>query len=63
MLNFHLNKKSDFTMALFNCSNPRECGIAELDNNNYIINFEEKPSNPQSTLANAGIYLANYKIF
>lgn len=32
-------------------------GIVEIDENNIIINFEEKPINPKSTLASTGIYL------
>lgn len=63
MLEFHNKKQSPFTMALFNSNNPSECGIVTLDANNYITSFEEKPLNPQSNLANAGIYLANSEIF
>ena len=31
-------------------------GIVEIDNNNVVINFEEKPLSPKSTLASTGIY-------
>ena len=63
MLNFHQEKQSSFTMALFRCNNPKECGIVTIDENNFITSFEEKPEYPQSNLANAGIYLANSEIF
>ena len=63
MLQFHQSKNSSFTMALFECNNPKECGIVEMNDNNFIIQFQEKPEYPKSNLANAGIYLANSEIF
>lgn len=63
MLDFHKNKEAEFTMALFHSSNPTECGIVTMDSNNFITSFEEKPKDPKSNLANAGIYVANSKIF
>ena len=41
---------------------PDECGIVEIDNNDTIIDFTEKPINPKSNLANAGIYIIDSKI-
>lgn len=35
----------------------KQYGIVEIDGNNVVINFEEKPSSPKSTLASTGIYL------
>jgi glucose-1-phosphate thymidylyltransferase len=35
----------------------RKLGIAQIDKNNRIIGFEEKPENPKSTLASTGIYI------
>lgn len=32
-------------------------GIVEVDTNNIVVNFEEKPISPKSTLASTGIYL------
>ncbi|MCW1291950.1 MAG: nucleotidyltransferase family protein [Candidatus Rehaiarchaeum fermentans] len=34
-------------------------GVVQLDSNNKIIKFEEKPSSPQSTLVSIGIYVFN----
>lgn len=51
-----------FGMVLFRSDNPESCGIAELNNTKTIIGFEEKPKNPKSNLANAGIYLASPEI-
>ncbi len=51
------------TMALFRAPDPRACGIAELDQQYRIVRFTEKPQEPASNLANAGIYVANREIF
>ena len=32
-------------------------GVVEVNANNIVINFEEKPSSPKSTLASTGIYM------
>jgi len=32
-------------------------GIVEIDENNKMIDFEEKPKNPKSTLSSTGIYI------
>lgn len=59
MLEFHYENKRDFTLALFRVNNPRECGIVDLDNESNIISFTEKPENPASNLAFAGIMLGS----
>ncbi len=51
------------SMALFSAPHPEQCGIAALDNDMRITEFTEKPKKPKSNLANAGIYIANRKIF
>jgi mannose-1-phosphate guanylyltransferase len=45
-------------MGLFRADRPWECGIAEMDKNFRIVSFVEKPKNPRSNLANAGVYVA-----
>lgn len=35
----------------------KKLGIVELDSNNKIVGFEEKPENPKGTLASTGIYM------
>jgi len=50
-------------MGLFHSPNPASCGIAELDSDQKIVAFSEKPEKPQSSLANAGIYMASREIF
>jgi len=51
------------TMGLFHTPHPSSCGIVTLDNSQRITAFTEKPKNPASNLANAGIYIANSAIF
>jgi mannose-1-phosphate guanylyltransferase len=63
MAEFHLSHGGCFTMALFRTEEPRSCGIAELDEDNIITSFIEKPAEPATDLANAGIYIANEELF
>jgi len=58
---FHKNKDSDFSMSLFRTDQPTAKGIALLDSNDLIIDFEEKPEYPKSDMANAGIYISSPK--
>lgn len=55
---FHLKNNSIFSMALFRTDTPQTKGIAELEQNNIVKSFEEKPKKPKSNLANAGIYIS-----
>ncbi|MFC1798221.1 nucleotidyltransferase family protein [Thermodesulfobacteriota bacterium] len=51
------------TMGLFRTTDPENCGIADLDNHNRVVQFVEKPRYPSSNLANAGIFVASQKLF
>jgi mannose-1-phosphate guanylyltransferase len=62
MLQFHIEKKMDFTLALIKVKNPRECGIVEIDKDCKVLSFIEKPENPLSDLAFAGIMVSNQKL-
>ncbi len=57
LLAYHHQHEEPATMLLFHAPNPRACGIAELDEQQRIIGFQEKPSQPTSDLANAGVYV------
>ncbi|HDY70286.1 MAG TPA: nucleotidyltransferase family protein [Nitrospirae bacterium] len=59
MIEFHKENQKDLTLALFRVPNPRECGIVEMDDDLSIISFIEKPENPVSDLAFAGIMLSS----
>ena len=56
MLDFHRGHGDPLTMLLFHAANPRACGIAELDFQGRIVDFVEKPAEPGSDLADAGVY-------
>lgn len=60
---FHANHDSLLSMALFRTNVPEQCGIAELDETDCITDFVEKPQQPKSNLANAGIYITDDRIF
>ena len=54
---------SDITIAstkLFDETN--RFGVIEVDENNFIKNFEEKPKNPTSNLVSMGIYIFKTKV-
>ncbi|MBR6452350.1 MAG: nucleotidyltransferase family protein [Lachnospiraceae bacterium] len=62
MISYHLDTKARFTMGLFHTGVPKQCGIVSLDENGIVTEFVEKPENPKSDLANAGVYIANRSI-
>src|SRR5262245_8461604 len=43
------------TLSLFRAARPSECGIVEVTNG-LVVGYVEKPADPPSDLANAGIY-------
>ena len=54
---FHRQTGHQNCMALFQTPVPSQCGIVELDEQQRVVAFEEKPAQPRSNLANAGLYL------
>ena len=63
MLAAHAANRAEFTMALFASPNPRSCGIAELDDQDRVVAFVEKPETPRGNLANAGIYVLAAEVY
>ncbi len=59
MLDYHKTKNADATIAVLDV--PKEeasrFGIMITDDEANIVDFEEKPKNPRSTLASMGIYI------
>ncbi|MEJ6396217.1 nucleotidyltransferase family protein [Gymnodinialimonas sp. 2305UL16-5] len=53
----HRGHDHPMTMALFHTPYPEKCGIATLDGDGRVTAFVEKPDQPESDLANAGIYV------
>jgi mannose-1-phosphate guanylyltransferase len=58
----HLAARPLLTMALFHAPEPTRCGIVELDGHGRIVDFTEKPSQPRSDLANAGLYVTDVRV-
>jgi len=65
MFRFHQNNNADVTIGLLSIDDPREFGIADIDINNRILRFFEKPKAGEifSNLASTGIYVCNPSIF
>jgi len=63
MLAFHHTRRAEFTIGLAPTDTPREKGILTLDADGRVVDFTEKPREPRSNLANAGIYIAGPSLF
>ena len=60
MIAFHREKCAMVTIALYRVPNPTECGLVEVDGEDRIQRFVEKPG-PEEVFtdwANAGVYVA-----
>lgn len=60
-VDFHQSHDDPMTMMMFHAPNPTQCGIATLDEAARVTTFVEKPEDPQSDLANAGLYVVDTK--
>ncbi|HIC93144.1 MAG TPA: glucose-1-phosphate adenylyltransferase, partial [Anaerolineae bacterium] len=64
MITFHEEKRADLTVAAINVS-PEEAhrfGILTVDDDWWVLDFQEKPAEPKSTLASMGIYVFNTNV-
>lgn len=59
----HLQHGLPFTLGVFRTAYPTQCGIAEIDSDDVVIGFEEKPAHPKSEWAAAGVYVADDRIY
>jgi mannose-1-phosphate guanylyltransferase len=50
-------KYTEMTMMLFESDDPSSCGIVELNAEDVVVGFEEKPTTPKSKLSNSAIYV------
>lgn len=62
MLEYHLSVKADITMAYrkmydYAPEDLSRLGIIKIDENNRIIDLQEKPLHPQSDLGSIGVYM------
>lgn len=57
--NHHIENDNDLTISVLNVpiEEAHRFGIFTLDEEDNIINFEEKPKNPKSSMASMGIYI------
>lgn len=60
---FHQGHGLPFTLGVFRSKTPEQCGIAEVAEDGLVTGFVEKPREPKSDLAAAGIYVADQRIF
>lgn len=63
MVAAHRRHGAPFTMGLFRTDHPQACGIASVARTGDIIAFEEKPQQPLSFWAAAGVYLSDTRLF
>lgn len=50
-------KNIEITMMTFDTTEPKACGIVELDDQGIVIAFHEKAENPPGNLANGAVYI------
>ncbi|MBP1587229.1 MAG: glucose-1-phosphate adenylyltransferase [Clostridia bacterium] len=64
MLRKHIAEKAAATIAVINVplEEASRFGIMNTDGTDHIVEFEEKPKHPRSTLASMGIYIFNYRL-
>lgn len=64
MLNFHKKNGADVTIACIDVpmEEASRFGIIVADKEHQVLEFQEKPKNPKSTLASMGIYIFTYKL-
>jgi len=63
MLVFHGNHRQPLTIRIYRGADPKRAGIVCLDDNDIVIDFEEKPLHPKSDVGAGGIYIADNRIF
>ena len=63
MLQAHIESKAEATIAVFEVpkKDASRFGLMNCDKNDRVLEFEEKPKHPKSTLASMGVYIFNYK--
>jgi NDP-sugar pyrophosphorylase family protein len=58
MLRFHKQASAQCTMTVGPVPDPEQCGIAVVDEDQRVVDFEEKPRNPRGNCGFAGIAVA-----
>jgi glucose-1-phosphate thymidylyltransferase len=60
---FSNDSNAECYLFLKEVPDPKRFGIAEVDENNNVINIEEKPKSPKSNLAVTGLYFYRANVF
>lgn len=63
MFEFHASNTSPITMAVFETNEPEKCGVVVTNEDDVVIEFQEKARHPKSTLANGAIYIFDPEVF
>ncbi len=56
LVDAHLTGGAIATLTLFHTERPSACGIVDVDADGLVVGYVEKPAEPRSDLANAGMY-------
>jgi mannose-1-phosphate guanylyltransferase len=56
LIDTHRENGTVATLTTFRAEDPSFCGVVELDATGLVVGFAEKPEEPRSSLANAGMY-------
>ena len=64
MLEHHIKKKAEASIAVIDVpqEEAKRFGILNINGDRRILDFEEKPRHPKSTLASMGVYIFNYEV-
>ena len=64
MVSLHFNSGADATISVLevDINEASRYGIMEVDENDKIIHFIEKPRKPKNNLASMGVYVFNWKV-
>jgi mannose-1-phosphate guanylyltransferase len=62
LIDAHRAGASIATLSVFRAPRPSDCGIVEVASDGCVVGFVEKPADPPSDLANAGMYAFHPKV-
>lgn len=63
MIKAHIRNKADVSIATFKVKeDPTRFGILEIDKQDKVVSFEEKPEHPKSNIASMGVYIFNKEV-
>jgi mannose-1-phosphate guanylyltransferase len=63
MFEFHQHQRLPATLGIYQVADPTRCGIVSVDESSVVQEFVEKPAQPASNWAFAGVMIAGQEIF